>query len=255
MTPRITIVTATLNCAAPLGVTASSIRDQTYRNVQWIVADAESVDETASVARANADIVSNWICGPDTGIYDAWNKACRAIDGEWIIFLGAGDYFDSGDSLEQAAQALSKLPPSIELAYGVLVAHPKSGPAMRFERPWNEISRSLYSRMTMPHSATFHRADLLKARDPFNAKFKIAGDYDLVLGSIVKGKVPEYLGDRIVVHTPSGGISENPANRLRVFREFSAVRRIHNISVGSTAHYYYFLRAILRTILARFTKR
>ena len=106
MQPSITIVTSTFNCAEDLELTAQSVRNQKYENIQWIVADGESTDGTADVINSNLDVVTNWFSEKDRGIYDAWNKASRFIVNDWVIFLGAGDVFDSSTSLAKFWDAI-----------------------------------------------------------------------------------------------------------------------------------------------------
>uniref|UniRef100_UPI0018EAE01E glycosyltransferase n=1 Tax=Aquitalea sp. ASV11 TaxID=2795103 RepID=UPI0018EAE01E len=106
---RITVITSTYNCAEALTKTAESIRCQSYKNIQWIIADGASTDATLSVIKQNSDIVSHWESEPDNGIYDAWNKACRHINGDWVIFIGAGDLFIDKDTVKRVAQTLVQL--------------------------------------------------------------------------------------------------------------------------------------------------
>src|SRR5262245_48790230 len=88
--PLITIVTATMNAAATLPITARSLAGQHGADFEWIVADGASTDGTLDYL-SRCEMPVCWTSAPDRGIYDAWNKACRRARGEWLLFLGAGD--------------------------------------------------------------------------------------------------------------------------------------------------------------------
>ena len=84
--PLITIITATYNAAQYLPRTIKSIREQTYENIEWIIIDGNSTDETIELIQQNEDVIDYWMSEPDAGIYDAWNKGISLARGEWIAF-------------------------------------------------------------------------------------------------------------------------------------------------------------------------
>ncbi len=172
---KITIITSTLNCSISLQKTANSIREQTYKNIQWIIADGLSTDETIDVIKENCDIVSHWFSASDTGIYDAWNKACRYIEGDWTLFLGAGDVLENPETLEKCYWQLLTIPADYNFAYGKLQIEGKNGCLQtihekEFKPKWIDLNHS-----TPPHSATFTRSIIL-LNHLFDEQLKIIGD-------------------------------------------------------------------------------
>jgi cellulose synthase/poly-beta-1,6-N-acetylglucosamine synthase-like glycosyltransferase len=91
--PLITIITSTYNAAEYLPRTIKSVREQTYTNIEWIIVDGNSKDNTVELIRQNEDVIDYWVSEPDSGIYDAWNKGVSLANGDWIAFLGAGDSY------------------------------------------------------------------------------------------------------------------------------------------------------------------
>jgi glycosyltransferase involved in cell wall biosynthesis len=178
--PRFTIITSTLNCAIALRKTAASMRSQVYPNIQWVVADGASTDGTVDVIRENLDIVSNWFSAPDRGIYDAWNKACTFIDGEWVLFLGAGDTFFNETTLDTCSISIRNVPTKFHFAFGgLIVAYGKKCVEVVTKGEFKPLFMDLnYS--TPPHSATFCRSSILK-RNPFDTAFRIIGDKKFML--------------------------------------------------------------------------
>src|SRR5699024_5468308 len=101
--PIITIITSTYNVVQDLQWTIDSIREQTYPNIQWIIADGASTDGTVKMFEANSELIDYWFSEPDTGIYDAWNKALEHVKGDWLQFIGAGDELYGTSTLEKVA--------------------------------------------------------------------------------------------------------------------------------------------------------
>ena len=215
-TVRITIITSTLNCASSLARTAASIRDQAHRELQWIVADGASSDGTIEVIRRNTDIISHWFSEADKGIYDAWNKACRLIDGQWVLFLGGGDTLVAPDSLSRAAARLPGLSGTL-LAYAGVVLVDATDRPIQFEREV-DLARWHQGRPCLPcHQGVFHHSSLLRKPEPFDTSFRICADAKLMLNA-VEMATPVYLGFD-VAKMVAGGVSTSTAGWMTMARE------------------------------------
>ena len=213
----ITIITSTLNCAHALGTTADSLRKQSCRAIQWIVADGGSTDGTLEVVRNSADVLDDWFSESDQGIYDAWNKACQLIRGEWVLFLGAGDVLAAPDTLERAVLQLAGLSPDILVAYGNVVQKVKGHVLYRYAEV--DLSSWQLCRPALPpHQGTFHRAQVLRQPRPFDESYRVVADSKLLL-QIVRPETTIYL-DMDVAEMEVGGVSSNPAWTLRIMKEF-----------------------------------
>lgn len=89
--PVISIIIVTYNAADTLQKCLDSIYRQKYPALKIIIIDGNSTDGTVDIIKANLNKIYYWISEPDTGIYDAMNKALKKITGEWVYFLGADD--------------------------------------------------------------------------------------------------------------------------------------------------------------------
>lgn len=98
--PRISIITVTYNSAALLEQTIVSIASQSYGNIEFLVIDGKSSDNTPEILQQNREIISYLVSEPDAGIYDAMNKGLKAATGDYVLFLNAGDYFYDDRSLK-----------------------------------------------------------------------------------------------------------------------------------------------------------
>ncbi len=96
---RISIITATYNSEKTLLDTLLSLEKQTYPDIEYIVVDGASNDNTIKLIKSNCTKVSKIICEPDKGIYDALNKGIQAASGDVIGFLHSDDLLAYDDAV------------------------------------------------------------------------------------------------------------------------------------------------------------
>jgi len=244
--PRITIITSTLNCAGALAATAQSIRSQTYSNVQWIVADGGSTDGT--VERIRESTVSHWFSEADSGIYDAWNKACQFIDGEWVLFLGAGDLLMEVDTLQKVGTRLAASEPEILVVYGNVIQG-EPGTAGRRYGEVNLKGWDLFRPALPAHQGVFARSGLFSGPSPFDSSYRVAADSKFLL-QIIRGEVTRYVDVDITRWVP-GGISEHPKSTLRVMRELLRLESDLGYRIPPVRRFAFVLRSYGRAIVYR----
>lgn len=113
--PLVSIITPSFNKGPYIEETIQSIRNQTYKNIEHIVTDAGSTDETISVLERYTNDLQ-WISEPDRGQSDAINKGWRMAQGEIIAYLNADDTY-LPDAVESAVAFFEKHP-DIHMVYG-----------------------------------------------------------------------------------------------------------------------------------------
>ena len=109
---KFSIITITYNAEKVLQRTLDSVRSQTYRDMEHLIIDGASTDETVAMAeayrqRASYDVVVR--SEPDRGIYDAMNKGLRLATGDYVVFMNAGDTFHDERTLERVWGGITEL--------------------------------------------------------------------------------------------------------------------------------------------------
>jgi len=89
--PLISIITVTYNCKNLLERTIKSVLNLSYDNIEFIIVDGGSNDNTISIIDKYNDLIDYWISKKDNGIYHAMNKGTKYSQGDAIFFLNAGD--------------------------------------------------------------------------------------------------------------------------------------------------------------------
>ena len=108
VSPLFSIVIPTFNVLEALKPTLDSIRTQDFADLEILVQDGASTDQTRAFLESQSDL--NWRSERDDGVYDAMNRAIGRARGRFLIFLGAGDRLE--------ASALRALADEIERAKG-----------------------------------------------------------------------------------------------------------------------------------------
>ena len=99
--PLVSIITVCLNNGENLENTIKSVINQTYSNIEYIIIDGGSTDNTIDIIKKYESKIEHWLSEKDKGIYDAMNKGVSLAKGKWIIFMNAGDEFYSRNTIEQ----------------------------------------------------------------------------------------------------------------------------------------------------------
>lgn len=205
--PTFTVVTATLDRAATIGATLASVAAQTRQDLEHVVVDGGSTDGTIErvlAARHRVRLVS----GRDHGIYDAFNRGLALARGEWVAFLNADDAWAHPRVVEEALAAAA---PGVDVVHGDLDVVDAAGVVVRTLRfvpgPPPDPYASMATGLAVFHPATFARRELLLDLGGFDARLRIAGDYDLFARA--------WRGGARFAHVPSvwtrmgaGGVSE-----------------------------------------------
>lgn len=185
---KITVATVAYNAGQLIERTIRSVENQTYPNVEHLVVDGNSQDETLehihhyqernSIAKIRHEIVC--ISEPDEGLYDAMNKALDMATGRYIVFLNAGDTLHAPDTLEQIARAADQKGKDPAVIYGDTYLVDAEGRFLRRRRltpPERLTWRSFKSGMLVCHQAFFARTDLCR-RIHYDRRYHYSADFD-----------------------------------------------------------------------------
>ena len=122
MEKSISIITVCYNAAHLLAKTVESVIEQTYKNIEYIVVDGNSTDNTNDIIAQYRNKISTYLSEPDSGIFDAMNKGISMAKGDLIIFLNAGDYFGDSALISQKPTTSNAVVASLEARIIVLYA-------------------------------------------------------------------------------------------------------------------------------------
>lgn len=224
--PLFALVTVVFNGAEALEATLLSILGQGYKNFEYIVVDGGSTDGTVDVLRKYEHCIDYWVSSPDKGVYDAFNKACKLIEGEWTIFLGVGDVLHDSGVLERVAESVSRVDAATEIVYGkVCLTNNRDIPYEILNGPWEQMrGRWQGGRPLFPHhQGIFHRRAILAGENPFDTCYRIAADSKVFYDS-AKRAAPVF-ADVTITTSAVGGLSTDPKYFMVNVREIAKINR------------------------------
>jgi len=168
--PLITVVTVVYNGEEHLEQTIKSVIEQNYDNIEYIIVDGESTDDTIKIIEKYEDQIDYWVSEPDSGIFDAMNKGLSLSTGNYIGFINAGDYYNF-DIFVKLTQEICQYP-GIDIFYGDEDVMSEKN-IFLFNRPPKILNGCLGR--DIPHQSTFIKLDVhLKYK--FETYYKIAAD-------------------------------------------------------------------------------
>jgi putative colanic acid biosynthesis glycosyltransferase len=218
---RISVVTICFNCKAEILKTLKSVVGQNFRDYEYIIIDGASTDGTLQIATeylSSKDVRHQILSEKDAGIYDAMNKGIRLANGDFMIFMNAGDSFATMDSLEKIAPDLND---GNDVVYG---DHIVEYPASNFERlVSSKNSDQLWRGMVASHQSTFVRTSILKQNE-FDHGERIIGDFKL-LHHLWRNNARFKRTNIVLSKVTAGGVSdvrriESLRRRFEVVRQY-----------------------------------
>lgn len=227
---KVTIITVTYNSAKTIVEALDSVARQTYPDIEHIVVDGGSTDGSLALIAAHGARITRLVSEPDEGIYDAMNKGLRMASGELIGFLNSDDVFASDDVIEQVARAAAVGQPDAVFGDLVYVDPTRSQPLVRY---WHAGSFSL-AKLKLgwmpPHPTLYTRRDMIERVGLFDARLKIAADYEFMLRLLIRPDLKVAYIPKVLVQMRLGGASnQSIAAMLRKSGEDLRALRKHRV--------------------------
>ncbi len=183
MSLKVSIITPTYNSAATLMDCIASVVQQDYTNVEYVIIDGNSKDNTkALIANAMEQYPQiKYLSESDFGVYDALNKGISMVTGDIIGFVHSDDFLANPKVITTIVEAFSTT--NCEAVYGDLeyVNKKHTLKVIRYWKSCNFNSKFLRRGWMPPHPTLFLKKSVYDKNGIFNITYKIAADYDYVL--------------------------------------------------------------------------
>jgi glycosyltransferase involved in cell wall biosynthesis len=219
---------------------------QKTEEVELLVMDGDSVDNTPTIIKENEDIIDYHIQEKDKGIYDAWNKGIKKATGQWIMFLGADDSLCPNTMAHYLGLIAENGMKNLDYICGRVEYVDYNKNVFRLiGAPWKW---EVFSKeMTIAHVASLHNKKLFEEVGLFDINYTICADYELLLRK--KDRLKTFFTDQIVAQMGMEGMSLS----LRAIKESRDIRKKY-VPMGKLSfllssfskyvHYYVFLLRI-----------
>ncbi|MFN4234184.1 MAG: glycosyltransferase family 2 protein [Bacteroidia bacterium] len=204
---KISIITVSFNSANTIEYTIQSVLQQQYSNIEYIIIDGASTDNTLNIINKYRDKISVIVSEKDNGIYHAMNKGLKLATGDIIGILNSDDFYADEFVLSDVVKLFEKT--HADAIYADL-QYVDAIDTRKVKRHWKSGKYKpgdfLFGWMP-PHPTFFVRKEVYEKYGMFNESLRSAADYELMLRFIHKHQISiDYL-PRVIVKMRSGGQS------------------------------------------------
>lgn len=256
---KFTIVTCTYNAASVLQRTLDSVLAQNYGDVEHLILDGLSKDETVRMAmdyKERSDKTGNGhdvivISEKDGGLYDAMNKGMRHATGNYMVFLNAGDVLPSADTLDNIAAAVGEGETLPGVLYGDTDIVDTDGHFLRHRRlrPPKKLSwKSFKWGMLVCHQAFYVRTDIAKTTPYNNKEYRYSADVDWcirVMKACAEKKLPLRNVNEVLVNYLDGGMTVKN-HRASLKERFRVMSYHYGLLQTLALHLWFVVRSVVK---------
>jgi len=203
----ISIITIVYNGANTISATLESVRTQSYQQIEHIIIDGASTDNTLEVVKAFPHI-TNILSEPDRGVYDAMNKGLTLATGDIIGILNADDLLADATTLAQIATVFEQNK-ALDCMYGNITffAGNDLDKTVRYWRSKPYYPTFFEDGEVPPHPSLYVRRQVYETIGGYLPYFKISGDNEFMFRLLKVYNYKSYFLDRTIVKMRIGGIS------------------------------------------------
>jgi glycosyltransferase involved in cell wall biosynthesis len=230
---KVSIITVTYNSQNTLQDTIDSVAKQVYDNVEYIIVDGNSKDETKKIIIKNLNIVTKWISEPDKGLYDAMNKGIKMATGDIIGIINSDDFYLNENVINDVVEVFRVK--NVEAVHAELfyVNQHDTDKIVRHWKTGDHASGAFQKGWHPAHPTLFIKRDVYEKFGYFNLEFKLAADFELMCRFFERHVISSaYLNKPLIKMRLGGATSKNLNNRIKQNIECYKAFKENNISVS-----------------------
>lgn len=201
--PLISIITVVFNGEKYLQQTIDSVRNQSYKNIEYIIVDGGSTDKTISIIKTNKDTITKWVTEPDKGLYDAMNKGVKMSSGVLIGIVNSDDWYEK-NTVQLNVEAYINNPNKKIFHADKRCIKQEGGSFIRKSK--NNSFLIKYHGMVLNHPTMFIHSYFYKFHT-YNIGLKSLSDYQLILTAYIKNAQQFYYIPKVTSNYRLGGVS------------------------------------------------
>jgi glycosyltransferase involved in cell wall biosynthesis len=186
---KVSLITVTYNSAATLQHTIDSVAYQDYPNIEYIIVDGNSSDQTLQIINGNSHIISKMISEPDLGLYDAMNKGIKMATGDIVGIINSDDFYHRTDAISKIVEGFADNKTLCVFADVRFVNSNNLGKTIRYYSS-AKFNLGAFSWGFMPaHPTFFTYREKFAEFGYYNTNYRVAADFELLVRFLYKHKL------------------------------------------------------------------
>ena len=204
---KVSIITVSYNSEEVIADAIRSVAKQDYPNIEHIIIDGASTDNTALIVSEHQSKVSKWISEPDDGLYEAMNKGVRIASGDIIGILNSDDFYYGVHVISRVVDCFESQGVDSVFADLIFVKPSDLNKPVRYYSSKSFSPKKIKYGWMPAHPTFFVKKDIYEKYGVFKTDYKIAADFEIVARFLGKYKVNYCYIPSVMVVMRTGGIS------------------------------------------------
>ena len=214
---KVSIITITYNSAKTVKDTIESIAAQTYPDIEHIIIDGASKDNTLEIVKSYPNI--KFLSESDKGIYDAMNKGVKMATGDIVGILNSDDFYPNDSIIQTVVDTFVKK--QVDSIFGDVkfVAPDNLNKVTRYysSAKWNP-EKFAYGYMPA-HPSFFVKREYYEKFGGFKTDYKISADYELLIRFLYVHRISYHYLNKPLVTMRAGGVSNSSLKSIYVLNK------------------------------------
>ena len=229
---KVSIITVCLNSAETIEDTLRSVLSQDYKDIEHIVVDGGSKDDTLGIINRYKNNIVKVISEPDTAIYEAMNKGIKLSDGNIIAILNSDDMYTDHTIVGQMVEFMQRN--GLDAAYGdlIYVDRNNTNHIRRFWKAGEYKRKAFCYGWALPHPTFFCHKEIFERLGYFKDNFQIAADFELMIRFIEKHRISIGYLPKVIVKMRTAGKANVLRGMIRGNWEIIRSFRLNDLSLS-----------------------
>jgi len=226
---KVSIITACYNRGSTIRRAIESVIAQTYPDIEYIVIDGASTDDSVSVIKEclsseklrmkNKGLSVKFVSESDHGIYEAINKGIRMATGDVIALCHSDDQLYDEHTVEMVVEEFKKHPDADMVYADGIYVNPKSGKAVRVWKGGNMSRWRLKCGWLPLHTTCYIRKEVYNRYGLYDESYRIASDTRFLLDILYRQRIKTSFLPQFVVKMQMGGASTSRKRQKEMWKE------------------------------------
>jgi glycosyltransferase involved in cell wall biosynthesis len=213
MNSKVSIITVCFNSAKTIRDTIESVLSQDYPDIEYIVIDGGSNDQTLKIVRGYSDRIAVIVSEKDRGIYDAMNKGIALASGEIVGMLNSDDIYMNEHAVSELMKKMQDAKSDSVFADLVIVDPDDLNKVLRYYDSSYFNPKKFRFGWMPAHPTFFVKKSLYDKVGPYSLDYQISADYEMLIRLLWVQKASYAYLQKPVVRMRYGGASTADLSR------------------------------------------